>query len=244
MNLLQLNNDIKKNMTINKECTGRLILSLGTKFSGKTFFILKWLQYCFAHNHYDKYYLVLPSYKIEANDSYSFIDPKASNILIFEEYHANIPKLIMKDQLKRINSGKQKNRALFIVDDASGENVFYLDSDLKKLITSVRHFNCIIYMIAHAAAGILSPFLRSQCDVLFLYNLTNQKLLESIFIEFLSLTQTYRKNDTTHKNMNVFITDFLKLHTKPYQCLYLNLRDKTSSTQLCKLVDILKKHYK
>jgi len=245
--LNELVQDLKTNLTINDKSTGKLLLSLGTKGSGKTFFMNLWLSYCITNNLYDLYFLVLPSYNIEANDSYAFIDSKSDDIFIFEEYKPVICEKIMKLQKKLShNKNAEKKKILFVIDDSSGEklNSFQLDISLKRLITSVRHFNCVLWIIAHAVSGCLSTFFRSNLDILLCYNCTSQMLLESIFVEFLSMNPEYRKHDSIRKNMNVFINEFLQLHENQYQALYMNLRNRTVSKKLNEVSQILQKYYK
>jgi len=239
----ELITDIKENMTINDKSTGKVILSLGTKFSGKSYFVLKWLKYCLHHGLFDMYFLVLPSYSIEAQNSYDFIDKNSDEVFIFEEYQEGIPKKLITLQKKLLDGKKKKKKIFFLIDDASGENIFHIDQSLKRLITSVRHYNTVLYMIAHGSSGVLSTFLRQNSDILLLYNLTNEHLLENIFIEFLSLNKHYRKYDTTRKNMNNFMNEFLELHEKPFQALYLNLRNRNVFPQLNEMTEVLKRYY-
>jgi len=241
----ELITDIKENMTINDKSTGKVILSLGTKFSGKSYFVLKWLKYCLSNKKFDIYFLVLPSYSIEAQNSYDFIDKNSDEVFIFEEYQEGIPKKLMALQRKLIDRKKEKKKIFFLIDDASGERIdsLHLDQSLKRLITSVRHYNTVLHIIAHGSSGVLSTFQRQNTDILLLYNLTNQNLLESIFIEFLSLNKHYRKNDTTRKNLNEFLNEFLELHDKPFQALYLNLRNRKVSPLLNDVTEVLKKYY-
>lgn len=241
----QLINDMILNLTINDKSTGRLAVSLGTKGSGKTHFMNLWLKYCFNHNLYDMYFLILPSYNIEADGSYKFIDKNDPNIFIFEEYKPIISEKIMRLQKKLTNAKKDKKRIFFVIDDSSGEKLdsFSMDTSMKRLVTSIRHFNCVLLLIAHGSSGVLSTFLRQNCDVLMLYNLSNQALLENIFIEFLSLNKQYRVQDTVRKNMNEFINQFLTLHEKPYRCLYINLRTRNVFNEMFEVCQILQKNY-
>ena len=75
--------EINKSFVMSKENTGRVALSLGVKSAGKSYFMNKFLEYSFKKKLYDVYVLVLPAFSIEANDSYSFIDQKDPDILIF-----------------------------------------------------------------------------------------------------------------------------------------------------------------
>lgn len=241
--MTELLEEIKESMMINKKNTGRVIMSLGTKSGGKSFLMNQYLRYCFAHKLYDIYMLVLPSYDVEANDSYSFIDEKNKDILIFTEYNEALPDKIMKYQRKLIDKKQQKKKILFVIDDASGEHIdsFHLDPNLKRLITSIRHFNCMLWMIVHAVSGCVSTFARANTDVLIMYNITNQNLLENLYDEYLSLNPQFRQGANNKQNKQMFIDYFLKLMSKEYQALYLNLRNKNISPDVYEVAGLLAK---
>lgn len=194
----------------------RVVLSIGTKGSGKSFLMLNFLRFALKYKLYERYILVLPAYKFEQNDSYSFIDDKDPDIFIFEGYNEVIIAQLMEQQ----KNEKTQKKTLCIVDDASGENVWRIDPSMQKMITVVRHLNITIWLIIHSATGVLSSFIRQQCDVLLLSKMTNAKLLENIWEEFLSLTYEYQGREG-HKK---FYNDFIKMHEQKYQVLYLDLR--------------------
>ena len=75
-------------------------LSIGTKGSGKTFFMLKYLKYALKNNLYDQYVLVLPMFEMEQNGSYKFINVKNPNIFVFESYYEVVTSNLMKQQVK------------------------------------------------------------------------------------------------------------------------------------------------
>lgn len=192
-------------------------LSIGTKGSGKTFLMLKYLRYSLINNLYDQYVLVLPMFEMEQNGSYKFINAKDKHIYVFESYNEVITANLIKQQVKE---KANKKKILYVIDDASGEDVFHLDDSLRNLITSIRHYNVGLWMCIHSASGILSPFIRQQTDILFLSKITNYKLLKNIYEEFLSLMGDYVGNDG-HKN---FIDKFIQLHKEKYQVIYMNIR--------------------
>ena len=215
--------------------TGKVILALGLKQSGKTYFLLQYIKHAMKKNLYDTYVLVLPSYAIEASGSYSFIDAKADNIFLFEEYDEVIPFKLMKRQKKK------KERIFFAIDDASGEKISSLNMDLslKKLITSIRHFNTFLFIVAHASSGVLGTFLRSQSDILLLYNLSNLQLLEQIFEEWLSLHPEYREYESSRQNKNKFIKKFLQVHEQDHNAITMNLRTRDISYDINDLLNQL-----
>lgn len=204
--------------------SGRLCLSIGTKHSGKSYFMLQYLRYAMKHNLYQKYILVLPSFEFEENDSYSFLDAKKKHVYIFTEYNPIILSHHMKSQMRH------SLNTLIIIDDASGEAIFNIDEHLQKFITSIRHYNTNLWLIVHSAKRILSPFIRQQVDILFLYKLSDKDLLETIFREFLSLHPLYHKRG----DFNMFCDRYIKLqHLYKFPCLYINTRDSTMCPEVC-----------
>lgn len=192
-------------------------LSIGSKGSGKTFLMLKYLKFALTNDLYDQYVLVLPMFEMEQNGSYKFINEKDPKIFVFESYNEVITANLIKQQVKE---KKKKKKILYVIDDASGEDVFHIDDSLRNLITSIRHYNVGLWMCIHSASGILSPFIRQQTDILFLSKITNYKLLKNIYEEFLSLMDDYVGNDG-HKN---FIDKFINLHKEKYKVIYMNIR--------------------
>ena len=55
--------------------------------------------------------------------------------------------------------------------------------------------------------------------------------------------EIFPKQDTIRKNMNEFVNQFLNLHEKPYQCLYINLRTRKVFDQMNNVCQILQKNY-
>lgn len=197
-----------------------VVLSIGTKGSGKTFLLLKYLKFAMQYNLYEQYVLVLPMFKMEQSGSYNFIDDKQKHIFVFDTYNQVITANLMKQQEKDV---KKKMKVLYVIDDASGEDVWNIDDSLRHLITSIRHYNVALWMCVHSASGILSPFIRQQTDILLLSKVTNAKLLKNIYEEFLSLMSEYVGLEG-HKN---FIDKVIQLHKKPYQVVYMNIRTGT-----------------
>jgi len=201
---------------VNSFLNNWLILSIGTKGSGKTYLMLKYLKFALKNDLYDQYVLVLPMFTMEQNNSYKFINAKDKRIYVFESYNEVITANLLKQQEK----DKVKKKVLFIIDDASGENVFRIDPSLQHMITSIRHYNIGCWMLIHSTSNILSPFIRQQCDLLLLYKITNYKLLKNIYEEFLSLMEDYTGNNG-HK---FFIDKVINVQKEKYQCIYMNIR--------------------
>jgi hypothetical protein len=195
----------------------RIILSLGTKGSGKTYLMLQFLRYCFKNELYEHYILCLPAFTIEQNDSYGFINEKDPNIYIFEGYDEFITAELIKQQENK----KKQKKTLFVIDDASGEMIWNIDPFMRKLITSVRHYNVSLWFLAHATSKIISPFFRANLDIMLLSRVTSFKLLENIYDEYLSLTREYESRDGKKE----FVTDFIRSCKEEFFVYYIDLRE-------------------
>ena len=160
---------------------GRVAVSVGTKNSGKSYLMLHYLNYCLENDIYDIYYLSLPTYTHEQNDSYKFIREYKgkAKIIVFSQWDELI--------INQIKSADPKLKKLCLVDDASGN--FRLNATQTELmwIAQIRHFNCSVWFIFHMLRNALPATFRSCIDYLFLHMNTNRKGLESVFDEFLSL---------------------------------------------------------
>jgi hypothetical protein len=158
--------------------TGRFILSIGIKGGGKTYLMNNFLKLALLTEKYESYHLVIPMYKHEANDSYNFI-PNSNQIKIYNGYSEKVSEIVIKERLNK--------HTCFMIDDASGELLQNLDTTLMKLITTTRHGKgCTLWINVHSAKKILSPLIRQNIDYLFVYRLTNRKLLQDIYDEWLS----------------------------------------------------------
>jgi hypothetical protein len=212
-----------------KKIQGKVIMSLGTKGSGKTHCLTQYLKLCLKNKVYDAYYLVLPAYMIEANDTYKFLKPH-KNVVIMTGYMPDMTEKLMNSIIKAKKRGKNP-RTLYAIDDSSAEELDHnkMDEAMKKFITSIRHYHTDLFLVTHATNSCMSPFLRGQVDIMLLYKMTNYKLMKIIFEEFLSLT--YGKNEKG------FITEYKDLMKKPYECLYINLRNQEIFKEFKSLTD-------
>jgi hypothetical protein len=215
---MKLNKDEKQ--FVDSILNNRVILSLGTKGSGKTYLMLNFLKYCLQNKIYEAYVLVFPAYGFEQKDSYGFLKEieKEPYIYIFEGYDEYISAQLLEKQ----ENVKKREKTLYVIDDSSGEQVWNIDPYLKKIITVVRHLDISLWMLCHATSKILAPFLRANTDILLLSRITSYKLLENLYDEFVSLIEQYMGNDGRKR----FYNDIIQMHKeKEYQVLYLDLRE-------------------
>jgi len=219
--------EFKDNFIGNKKIQGKFILIGGVKGSGKSYAMTQYIKLSMAHKVYDLYILILPAYNIEASNTYKFLNIKDKHVFIGTDYHEGVTQLLMK---KVTGAPKNKKpRILFCIDDSSAEQLDHhkMDHSMKKFITSIRHYNTDLIVVAHATNSIISPFLRGQIDILILYKMTNYKLLKTIYEEFLSLS---------FDKLKEFIEEYKNNMKEEYNCVYINLRNQKIFLDFKKLV--------
>jgi hypothetical protein len=154
-------------------------LNVGCKGSGKTHIVLQFLKWAYHNQIYEKYFFVLPSYSFEQKNSYDFITEmkkeKMNNVFIFTKFsQAHLEKLVY-DQ-----SNSNNERCFFFIDDSTGH--VDLNSNLfKKIFTTARHIKISLWVCAHALKKILTPVIRANCDFVFMFNIDEESVRESIF---------------------------------------------------------------
>ena len=164
----------------------RINLVCGGKGSGKTHFLTQFIKYSMSQKRFSKYYLLLPSFKNEADGAYEFLKV-FSNVVIFTTYSPKIIEMITDD--------KTPGSKLFALDDSTNfSSNFKQDPKFIGLITTSRHKKVTMMLIVHSLKAILTPAVRSNVDFLFLYRITNQRLLQDVYEEFLSGVTRQFKN--------------------------------------------------
>jgi hypothetical protein len=156
-------------------CTS--VISNGKPHSGKTYRVLKTLQYYFKAGVFDEYHLVIPCYYIEQHDSYGFLKPYVDGkvkgvgpVYIYLEYKEDI----VKELLYRGNAparGKQRDygKIFFFMDDTTDSgNVLMHSPALITLATKSRHYGIMTWMVMHASKNVVPPNVRKQLGYLFL----------------------------------------------------------------------------
>ena len=91
----------------------KFILSIGNKGTGKSWTMLHFLKLALEKDWFECYYLVLPAYTHEANDSYDFIKKYSkSKIYIYTEWDTDIIlTIVMQDPAEK---------KLIMCDDSTG----------------------------------------------------------------------------------------------------------------------------
>jgi hypothetical protein len=159
--------------------TGRFILSIGSKGSGKTYLMTAFLQYLLFNNVYQVYHFVCPCYEGEQNDSYNFLKG-LNNVYIYKHYTEKVSIRVDKD--------RRKYKTCFLIDDATNELLQSNDKTFIHLITTTRHFKgCLLYVCVHSCKRILIPVVRQNVDYLFIYSMRNADLLKALYDEYFSM---------------------------------------------------------
>ena len=181
--------------------THRIILSLGSKGSGKTHMMINYLKWALMNMKYAEYHLVLPAYKNEKDGQYGFLKGM-KNVFIYNTYNPKICSRI------------KKPNTLFIIDDATSNGLdIKKDMNLMKIITTSRHCKIQLWLIFHAVRSIMSVPVRANIDYLFVHKTTNRKLLEAIF-------SMYPEFDREQTFINFYHETVL---SQQYNALFLNL---------------------
>ena len=171
----------------NNFCT--TIFSLGPPRSGKTYILLKVLKEWLKIGMFEKYILILPSYKNEADGSYDWLE-QHENVFVYESFHEHIIKQLIEEQKENNELFKSKKitekpRIFFCVDDATSQGKGLFSSDVMlAMATQNRHLNIHSWFLMHYAKGILQPKVRLNVNFIFLYPV-QKKLLENAFGEFI-----------------------------------------------------------
>jgi hypothetical protein len=179
MNDLEFDNYHESEFLKDNTKTGRMILSLGKKNSGKSYLMMAYLKYVLYHKVYEAIHFVCPIFSGEQNNSYDFLKTQ-KHILIYKHYSEAVSKAVDKS--------RQTKHTLFMIDDATSELMQNNDQTFIHLICTTRHYKGLtLWANVHSCKRILTPAVRQNIDNLFIYHIPNIKLLNDIYDEYLSL---------------------------------------------------------
>ena len=163
----------------NEAC--KMVLSIGAPGSGKSSIMLNVLKhYWLPGDYFNEYHLILPTYKYEQKNSYSFLDTfykkDKKKIFIYDKYHPLISEKILNQQKKNNN-----NKIFFSIDDSTHlkGDLFY-SGNIIELATTSRHLNIHSWLIMHYNKTIIPPNVRQNIEMLFIHRL-KLKSLEDIY---------------------------------------------------------------
>lgn len=223
---MDLEEDLKRQLCDRSQAP--IVLALGIKGGGKTYKLNQMIRWCMANECYDVYFLILPVYKFEADDSYAYLKDKRitgkAKVFVAPEYGNQLSTSIMSRK-----DDENSPRIMIWLDDlaAGAYSRLVEDEAFVALISIARHKKVSIVICYHSLTsggprGVLNPFVRANITHLFLYKLTNTKLLESIYEEFLSLVPEF-KNFNDFKRRFVEHT-FVNTESEKYKSLCIALQ--------------------
>lgn len=170
-------------------CQQPILLCLGQKGGGKSFRTMTLLMWLLRNNVFDQYFLVLPTFHYEAANSYAWLQPFLDKVFVTQEYTPEISQAF----LQRADSSVPPHalpRTFLWLDDVGMNEAFRTDRHFVGLLSIARHKRLSVCLCYHSLTSghTLSPFLRQNITHTLLFRVTNEKLLESIFEELISMT--------------------------------------------------------
>lgn len=171
-----------------------ILLVLGQKGGGKSFRMMTLIMYLIRNNIYDRYFFVLPTYKFEASNSYAWLAPFKDRVFISTEYTPEITAAFM-DRKDDTISAHEIPRTFLWLDDVGCNESFRNDRMFVSLLSIARHKRLSVALCYHSLTSgcTLNPFLRQNVTHTLLFRVTNEKLLESIFEELISMTGQFER---------------------------------------------------
>lgn len=200
-----------------KDDQSRVTLMCGVKGSSKTYTLLNWIRFCMLTKRFTNYYLILPSYSTDHDkQQYEFLNHSNDKIKIYTRYSPLVMKQIVTYQLS------EKEPSVLIIDDAtsSGHDISS-DESFINAITTTRHLQLSILFVTHNLLRVVSPTIRANCDHIFLFKVSNSKLLESFYNEYLSMYPDF-------ESFKHFKSEYQKhVLSIKYNALFLNLLENS-----------------
>lgn len=166
-----------------------ILLCLGQKGGGKSFRTMTLLMWLLRNNVFDQYFLVLPTFHYEACNSYAWLKPFADRVFVCKEYTPEISQAFL-DRRDETVPPHEIPRTFLWLDDVGMNEEFRNDRAFVGLLSVARHKRLSVCLCYHSLTSghTLSPFLRQNVTHTLVFRVTNEKLLESIYEELISMT--------------------------------------------------------
>lgn len=166
-----------------------ILLCLGQKGGGKSFRTMTLLMWLLRNNVFDQYFLVLPTFHYEAANSYAWLQPFLDKVFVTREYTPEISQAFLERADESVPPHALPRTFLWL-DDVGMNEAFRTDRHFVGLLSVARHKRLSVCLCYHSLTSghTLSPFLRQNVTHTLLFRVTNEKLLESIFEELISMT--------------------------------------------------------
>lgn len=170
-------------------CQQPILLCLGQKGGGKSFRTMTLLMWLLHNNVFDQYFLVLPTFHYEAANSYAWLQPFLDKVFVTQEYTPEISQAFLQRADESVPPHALPRTFLWL-DDVGMNEAFRTDRHFVGLLSIARHKRLSVCLCYHSLTSghTLSPFLRQNITHTLLFRVTNEKLLESIFEELISMT--------------------------------------------------------
>ena len=171
-----------------------ILLCLGQKGGGKSFRTMTLLMWLLRQNMFDQYFLVLPTFFYEAANSYAWLKPFEDRVFIAREYTPEMSQAFLKRADETIPP-HEIPRTFMWLDDVGMNESFRMDRSFVGLLSVARHKRLSVCLCYHSLTSghTLSPFLRQNVTHTLLFRVTNEKLLESIYEELISMTGHFER---------------------------------------------------
>jgi hypothetical protein len=218
-------NNIDCEMDFLKDDQSRVIAMVGVKGSSKTFTTLNFIKFALVSKRFkNAIHLIFPSYKNDNDqEQYEYLKhaDKKQKINIYSKYSPLVIKHIVN------NTDKTKGASLVVIDDStsSGQDISS-DQTFLHFVTTSRHLNITLILIAHNLRKVFNPTIRSNIDYFFFFRIINSKLLEAVFEEYFSMYPDF-KNYKDFKDF--YFNNVLK---EEYQGLFLDSRNNKYCTNI------------
>lgn len=169
-----------------------ILLCLGQKGGGKSFRTMTLIMWLIHNDVFDQYFLVLPTFHYEASNSYAWLKPFEDKVFIAKEYTPEISQAFLQRQDETIPP-HEIPRTFLWMDDVGMNETFRSDRSFVGLLSVARHKRLSVCLCYHSLTSghTLSPFLRQNVTHTLLFRVTNEKLLESIYEELISMTGVF-----------------------------------------------------
>ena len=166
-----------------------ILLCLGQKGGGKSFRTMTLLMWLLRNNVFDQYFLVLPTFHYEACNSYAWLKPFQDRVFVCKEYTPEISQAFL-DRKDETLPPHEIPRTFLWLDDVGMNEEFRNDRAFVGLLSVARHKKLSVCLCYHSLTSghTLSPFLRQNVTHTLVFRVTNEKLLESIYEELISMT--------------------------------------------------------
>lgn len=171
-----------------------ILLCLGQKGGGKSFRTMTLLMWLLRNNIFDQYFLILPTFYYEASNSYAWLKPFEDKVFIAREYTPEMSQAFLQRKDETIPPHAIPRTFLWLDDVGMNEN-FRMDRSFVGLLSVARHKRLSICLCYHSLTSghTLSPFVRQNVTHTLLFRVTNEKLLESIYEELISMTGQFER---------------------------------------------------